>query len=190
MDGLDQRSDEQLLVAAREDPEAFGLFYRRHAEAVLAFLLFRTREAERALDLTAETFAVALAGHRRFRPSKGPARGWIFGIAKNVLHESTRDAASAVRVRHKLGMQRRSFEDAELERVETLIDLSRAEVPLTQLVGDLAPEQRRAVLARIIDEREYADISAELSVSEHTVRQRVSRGLARLRTLNERHNDA
>ncbi len=190
MRAVDQRTDEELLVAARGDPEAFGEFYRRHCEAVLAFLLFRTRDAERALDLTAETFAVALAGRGRYRPAKGPARGWIFGIAKNVLHESARSAASAMRVRHKLGMQRRSFDDTELERVETMIDLSRTELPLTHLVGDLAPEQRRAVLARIVEEREYADISAELAVSEHTVRQRVSRGLARLTTLKERHNDA
>lgn len=190
MKASDQRTDEALLVAARQDPEAFGVFYRRHCEAVLAFLLYRTKDAERALDLTAETFAVALAGRGRYRPAKGPARGWVFGIAKNVLRESARSDASAMRVRQKLGMQRRTFEDTELERVETLIDLSRTELPLTQLVGDLVPEQRRAVLARIVDERDYADISAELEVSEHTVRQRVSRGLTRLTTLHERHKDA
>ena len=38
-----------------------------------------------------------------------------------------------------------------------------------------------AVLARIVDEGEYADIGVTQGVSEAVVRQRVSRGLAGLR---------
>lgn len=185
-----KRTDQQLLVDAREDPEAFAAFYRRHAEAVLAYLLYRTRDPEQALDLTAETFAIALAGHGKFRPARGPARGWIFGIAKNVLLDSQRRAATADRTRRKLQMERLSFEDVELERVEVLIDLQSADAPLMQLVGELAPEQRQAVLARIIDERDYPEISADLGVTEHTVRQRVSRGIARLTKLHERRSNA
>ena len=35
------RTDAELLVATREDVEAFGVFYRRHARWVLAFLARR-----------------------------------------------------------------------------------------------------------------------------------------------------
>ena len=45
----------------------------------------------------------------------------------------------------------------------------------------LPTDQRTAVLARIVDEGEYADIAVRQGVSEAVVRQRVSRGLAGLR---------
>jgi hypothetical protein len=34
------RSDDELITAARDDPSAFGLIYRRHSEAVLRYLLY------------------------------------------------------------------------------------------------------------------------------------------------------
>jgi RNA polymerase sigma-70 factor (ECF subfamily) len=43
MNPSDPRTDGQLLVATAEDPEAFGVFYRRHVRGVLAF--FRRRWA-------------------------------------------------------------------------------------------------------------------------------------------------
>jgi hypothetical protein len=35
MDPADLRCDGELLVAARSDPDAFGVFYRRHARGLL-----------------------------------------------------------------------------------------------------------------------------------------------------------
>jgi RNA polymerase sigma-70 factor, ECF subfamily len=49
-------------------------------------------------------------------------------------------------------------------------------------VEQLPADQRAAVRARIIEERGYAEIAAGLRCSESVVRQRVSRGLARMRT--------
>lgn len=48
-------------------------------------------------------------------------------------------------------------------------------------MGDLPAEQRDAVLARVVAERSYTQIAADLEVSEAVVRQRVSRGLGVLR---------
>ena len=61
MDAEDGPADETLLLAAREDAEAFGEFYRRRVDAVLAFFLRRTHDREVAADLAAETFAAALS---------------------------------------------------------------------------------------------------------------------------------
>jgi DNA-directed RNA polymerase specialized sigma24 family protein len=56
-----------------------------------------------------------------------------------------------------------------------------------ELAADLTAEvfaaalERTAVEARVLEERDYSDIARDLSCSEAVVRQRVSRGLARLR---------
>ena len=48
-------------------------------------------------------------------------------------------------------------------------------------VDQLPADERRAVRARIVDERAYPEIAKDLRCSEAVVRKRVSRGLARLR---------
>ncbi|MGH2930562.1 MAG: sigma factor-like helix-turn-helix DNA-binding protein, partial [Solirubrobacteraceae bacterium] len=42
-------------------------------------------------------------------------------------------------------------------------------------------DERAAVRARVIEEREYGEIARSLGCSEMVIRKRVSRGLARLR---------
>lgn len=46
----------------------------------------------------------------------------------------------------------------------------------------LPGEQRQAIEARVVHEREYLEIAQELRCSEALVRQRVSRGLRTLRS--------
>jgi RNA polymerase sigma-70 factor (ECF subfamily) len=53
---------------------------------------------------------------------------------------------------------------------------------LEAAMRSLPPDQRDAVLARVVEERPYAAIAAEMSCSEMLVRQRVSRGLRTLRS--------
>src|SRR3954454_24961345 len=68
----DPRIYRELLARALEgDGEAFGAFYRRHVRRITAFHLARTHEAQDAADLTAETFAAALAALHRYDPARG-----------------------------------------------------------------------------------------------------------------------
>jgi RNA polymerase sigma factor (sigma-70 family) len=172
-----ERSDSQLLAG---DPEAFGAFYRRHVTAVLAYLVSRTRRSDVAADVCAETFARALERRREFDPARGPARAWLFAIAHSVLVDSLRRGQVEANARRRLAMPARELTDDDLERIEELVDAASGPDAQT-LVGDLPPEQREAVLARVVAERTYEDIAAELEVSEAVVRQRVSRGLSALR---------
>jgi len=72
-----QLSEEELLDASRRELAALGVFYERHEERMLRYLVSRVGDAEVAADLTAETFAAALAGAHRFRARKGPAVAWL-----------------------------------------------------------------------------------------------------------------
>ncbi|HEU4736639.1 MAG TPA: RNA polymerase sigma factor [Solirubrobacterales bacterium] len=178
----EQTSDEQLLAAARRNPEAFAAFYRRHEDAMLLFFLRRTGNAETAADLTAEVFAAALASAARFRPGKAPAVAWLYAIANHKLASSRRRGRVEERARRRLRMEPLVLSDDSLERVEALADAGRRSEVLERLLAELPPEQHDAVRSRVLEERGYDEIAAELRCSQAVVRQRVSRGLKTLRT--------
>src|SRR5918992_3442855 len=173
-----ESSDEELLVASRRDPQAFAAFYRRHAVSLTAFFLRRTGDRERAADLTAETFAAALQGRRGFDPATGEAAAWLYGIARHQLARALERGRVETRARHRLGIPRLALDDEALERVEAAASGTHA----YDLLGTLPPGERAAVEARVVAEREYDEIARTEATSEAAIRQRVSRGLARLRS--------
>jgi RNA polymerase sigma factor (sigma-70 family) len=169
--------DDLLTRFASGDPDAFVAFYRRHLAAVLGFFLRRTGDPELTADLTAEVFAAALLAAERYRPGERPALAWLYGIAAHKLADSRRRGRVEDEARRRLALAPLTVDDAELARVKELADPGAAQAALRAL----PPTQRDAVLARVVDERPYAEIAAEMRCSELLVRQRVSRGLRALR---------
>jgi RNA polymerase sigma factor (sigma-70 family) len=167
-------SDDDLLTSG--DPEAFGVFYDRHVRDVLAYMMRRTADPEAAADLTAETFAAAIVARRRYRPGAVPANGWLFSIAQRRLIDHQRRGYADQRLRRRLGLERRVPGDDDAAMIRVLGDTGHVE-----WLQMLPSDQRAAVTARVVDEREYAEIAAEQGVPETAVRMRVSRGLATLR---------
>jgi len=174
----DRRSDEALLAAALRDRDAYAAFYCRHEALVLRFFGRRVRDPEVSADLTGETFAAALEAVGRFDPSRGSAVGWLLGIARNVLLASWRKGRVESQARERLRMQPVFLEDGHLEAISRLL----AEEQVQVLDG----AERDAVLGRILDDTGYSELAAALDCSEQVVRQRVSRGLGRLRKLTEK----
>jgi len=168
------RTDEELLGASGR--EAFGLFYDRHARAVLEYFARRTRDPESAADLTAETFAAAIVARRRFRPGPLPASAWLFGIARHKLADFQRRGSAEDRALRRLGVERPRLGEEDAQLVALMAD----EVSM-QLLSELPEDERRAIQAHVLEDREYAEIAAAAVISEPAARMRVSRGLGRLR---------
>jgi RNA polymerase sigma factor (sigma-70 family) len=170
----DLLTDDALLCS--DDPEAFGVFYDRHVKALLGYFARRTFDPEEAADLTAETFASALAARRRFKPGGAPAAAWLFTIAARRLADYQRRGYVEQKMRRSLAMERRPVSEADAEMIRMLGDDAARSV-----LSELPPEQRRLVAAHVIDERPYGELAGELHTSEAALRQRMSRGLATLR---------
>jgi RNA polymerase sigma factor (sigma-70 family) len=168
-------SDADLLLAARTRSEPFGVFYERHVTSVLAFFRRRTSGPEEAFDLTAETFAAALASVARFQPGPEPPQAWLFAIARHKLSEALRSSRIQDEARRALAMQPIELDDEAVEILERA-----ASAPAVELLQMLGADQRDAIEARHLEERDYAEIAAQLRCSESVVRKRVSRGLAAL----------
>jgi len=170
-----EATDRELLL--KGDAAAFAVFYDRHAEWVLGFLRRRSPDGEAAADLAAEVFAAALSGRRRYRSKNASAHAWLLAIASNKLNSALRSGYAERRARTRLAMRPVEVTDDDVARIDALAEVS----VVVELLRDLPADQRTAVLARIVDEGEYADIALTQGVSEAVVRQRVSRGLAGLR---------
>jgi RNA polymerase sigma factor (sigma-70 family) len=156
--------------------------YRDHATELLGFLARRVLVPDVALDLMAETFARAYRDRRSFRGSEEEdALAWVYGIARHVLASYHRRGAVERRALHAYGVEHRELTDAEYDRIEELAELSTLGARIDVELDALAEDQRDAVRLRVLEERPYHEVAAELGVSEQTARARVSRALRALR---------
>jgi RNA polymerase sigma factor (sigma-70 family) len=180
----DTKTDRQLLEEARGGcGEMFEIVYRRHHAVVLAFLARRVQQPELAADLLAETFASLLALVRDPQRAVPPIPvAWLLVTARNLLIDSHRRGTVDDRARRRLAMQPVVLDDRDLERVE---EISAETDLMRELALRLEPDELQALRARVLDEREYVEIAAELKCSESVVRKRVSRALGVLRSAME-----
>ena len=171
--------DADLLARTQGDPAAFGLFYDRHEEAVLVYML-RHEPRELAADLTSEVFAGALEGAADFRYTGAPPAAWLFQIARNILIDSYRASRVQDEARKRLAMKPLALSDDAAEHLERLAARAEGDQAM-ELLKHLPHDQREAIVGYILEDRDYAEIASDLQCSSNLVRKRVSRGLAVLR---------
>lgn len=184
--GREDRST-SLLRRSAEDAAAFEAFYVAYVARVVRYFVRRTFDADLALDLTAETFALALERRRQFRGrTEAEEQGWLFAIARHELMRYWRHGKVERAALGRIGIDLGGRTDENLIEVERLADLPRLRDSVRAALQDLPDDQARAVRERVLHERGYSEIADDLGVTEQVVRARVSRGL---RALGETLND-
>jgi RNA polymerase sigma factor (sigma-70 family) len=174
--------DRDLLRRAHSDPDAIGLLFRRHATGLERFLTAETRDGAVAGELTAETFAAALRGARRFRgDTDAEAVGWLYAIARNLARNWYRRGRIESSARARLHMPLRDPADYAEDADERVAAAVRG-AELDRALQSLPHAQRAALELRVVHELSYAEVASRLTCTEATARQRVARAL---RTLQE-----
>ena len=176
------KTDAELIVEARNDPDAFGDLYRRHASFVHMWL--RARIGDRiASELTAETFAQAALGLKRFRDEAGgSALPWLLGIARNLLRRSYERERVETAARRKLGMQIRSYE-LDVDELSERADAGQLGPTLAEALRELPAAQRDALELRVVRELSYKQVAQSLGCTPVAARLRVMRALSSLSRL-------
>ena len=174
-------SDASLWAQARAgDADAFGLLFRRHAEAIYNFLFRSTANWAAADDLLSIVFLEAWR-RRDKELEEGNVLPWLYGIAANVLRNrrrSERRFAAALR-RLPRAEPEPDFSPSAEERVD---DERRMGQALDTLRALPEREQEVFVLCAWM-ELSYEDAALALDLPIGTVRSRLSRARAWLREL-------
>jgi RNA polymerase sigma factor (sigma-70 family) len=179
------RSDEELIVASREDSAAFRELYNRWAEPILTYFVRRVLDVEVAADLMAETFASAYESRHKFHDVGRPGGAWLYGIARRKLSHFYRHRKVEMKAAQRLGLERAALDEASGAQIAALLDRDERRVSALAVMEHLSTAEREAVELRVIEELDYEEISSRLQISTVAARTRVHRGLARLGQLME-----
>lgn len=173
------------------DADAIASLYAQHARGLVAYFARRTFDPQAASELMAETFAAAVADRRAFRGTGDEAAGaWLYGIARHQLSGWYRRATVERKMLGRLGLEPPLLSDVEYERIEELAGLAELRGRVAELVAELAPESRDALRLRVLEERPYPEVAAELGIAEPAARARVSRALRGLAAALEAERNA
>lgn len=148
-----------------------------HAAALRRYARFLTRTADQADDLVQDCIARALSRPHLYRPDTN-LRGWLFTMLRNIAVSQSRKAKirqAYVADRMAVGVVAsapRQFHNVALS--ESL-----------RLMGSLRAPEREAVALLGIFDMTYQEAALHSGLNLGTVKSRVSRGRARLRSLAE-----
>lgn len=117
-------ADNQLHRIAH-DPVAFEAFYRGHFDDVLRFITRRVSDPQLAADLTADVFLAAIDTATTYRPDRGTPSAWLYGVARNVVADSARDADRQQRAYSRIA-GRRLLDGDDVDRLVECIDAAAA----------------------------------------------------------------
>jgi RNA polymerase sigma factor (sigma-70 family) len=176
-EGMKQREDSELWRAAKEDPEAFGELFVRHAPAIYNYCFRRTADWALAEDLTSVVFLEAW--RRRDAPvAPDKVLPWLLGIATNVVRHRWRSMR-----RHRATMERLPRTEAVPNFAEDVLARLDDEQRMQEVLSavKLLPRRDQEVLALCAwQELSYEDAAFALGIPVGTVRSRLHRARERL----------
>lgn len=156
----------------------FERLFEENFDQVRNYLARRVGAGE-ADNLAEDVFTIALRRHASYDPTVGSARGWLFGIAHNVLRHHRRDEQR--RLKQLSAAARTVSLDAEpFEGVEARIDAAKLRRVLAVALSELPRGQRDVLLLTAWSDLSAAEISQTLGIRPGTVRSRLSRARARV----------
>jgi RNA polymerase sigma-70 factor (ECF subfamily) len=149
--------------------------YESHGPELRRFVLGVTRDPDLTNDVVQATYAKAVEFGHTAHPDT--FKGWLFRVA---FHEALtarrrRDARDqGIRRFARLGSHAVERPDERIVRDETV-------EAVRQALGDLPPEQRRVVWARMYEDKTFAEIAQEFRLPLGTVLTRMRLALEKLR---------
>ncbi|MGW4690855.1 RNA polymerase sigma factor [Kitasatospora cineracea] len=160
-------------------PDGFGAFYHQHVDAVLGFVTRRVSDPHLAADLTADIFVAALEAADGYRPERGSAIGWLYGIARHTIAGHRRGDDRERRALGRL-QGRRLLAEEDILALEERIDAERAVRDLAQRHAGLSAPLREVLDLVVMDGLSTAEAAQALGISQATVRVRMHRARRRL----------
>lgn len=167
--------DKELVLAAKEDAEAFGRLYDKYYESIFRYIHHRTLDQALTEDLTSNTFFAALRHIGRYRWKQIPFGAWLYRIATNEIQMHYRRQKSVV----ASSVQNSALSVSECSEIMEEYAL------LHQAILKLKPIYQTVITLRFLEEKTIMEISQITGRKVGTVKSQIHRGVEQLRRILE-----
>jgi RNA polymerase sigma-70 factor, ECF subfamily len=156
-------TDDQLILDARSGSgDAFEALFERYRGPIWRFFRRRTADAARAEELAQDTFVALIESSHRYEP-RTAFRGYLFGIAYNILHADRRAST------------RQRAEPLDHDPVAPSAGDPDAGLWVRRALARLDAGDREILMLREFDGLSYQEIADVLRLPLNTVRSRLFR---------------
>ncbi len=162
------------------DEPALMTLYESTAERLHRYVAGRIG-SDAAQDVVSEAFLVLWDKRAGQVHEADDLRAWLYGVATNLLRHHVRAEERKLRAWTRVHAARTAEDDIG-ERVSAAADADMLAGPLTGWLADLRIEEREVLLLTAWADLTPAEIGVALDVPVATVRTRLHRARARLRT--------
>ncbi len=171
--GCGMTKDPQAMPAMSDQDRLEGI-YDSYSGLILAYALRRLGNVDDAVDVVAETFAVAW---RRINdvPAGDQARPWLYGVARRVLANQRRSNVRRLRLEDKIKL-------AALHSIDEPLSGGDLSVETREALGRLSGRDREVLTLAAWDGLDTHEIAAALGCSPAAARVRLHRARRRFET--------
>ena len=161
-------------LAAEMATESFGALYERTFPRVYAYVASLVRDRASAEDVTAQAFERAYRRRRSYRPARGSAEAWVFGIARNAALDELRGRKRRARLESEVA-------DEAAPSASEQAELSLRRETLRAALAQLEPRERDLVALKFMGGLSNGEIADVLGLSESYVGTKLHRTVTKLR---------
>ena len=153
---------------------AFDQLYRSSRDDVYAYVASLLRDGPAAEEVTATAFERAYRKRRRFDPSKGEPRAWLFGIARNA-------ALDELRRRRRVTSLTAEPEDVADAGVDDGAEVALRRTAVRAALAELPARDREVIALKFHGGLRNAELAHVLGVSETAAGTLLYRAMEKLR---------
>jgi len=169
--------DQELIVLAKDDKEAFGELYERYMRKIYNYIFYRVGNAQDAEDLTSRVFYRAM-GHIDNYVDRGvPFQAWLYRIAHNLVANFHRDQSR----RKIIPLDDYVAHSLRSDAPDRQAEASEDEERLMAAIHRLPPERQQLILLKFIQQKSNAEIGEIMNRTEGAIKSLYHRTLLALR---------
>lgn len=176
---------EQEKVFKERTGNDFSFYYNKYYQKLIYFTFKMCNDAQKAEDVTTDSFLVALEKIDKYEKGKSQFSTWLFTIAKNLMLQEIKVQKKTVSIDVEMDEEGTTLKDfiQEEEIKENLTDISyrKAEI-IKARMGELKEPYRRVLHMREIQKMPYKDIAEKLNKNLSTIKSQIRGGRAILRS--------
>jgi RNA polymerase sigma-70 factor, ECF subfamily len=172
--GVNNAVAERVPLTTPVESDSFESLYERTFPRVYAYVASLLRDRSAAEDVTAQAYERAFRKRRSYRPSRGTAEAWLFGIARNA-------ALDELRRRKRRARLETDPEDDSRRPADDLAEQSLRRETVRAALASLTGSERDLVALKFAGGLSNAEIARVLGTTESNVGTRVHRTITKLR---------